>query len=85
VPVDGSVTAGDRTLVAPPSRSKSPAPEPAAAPVTSALLPLGVASTCLTPLELVPAGLARSHAPVVAVSVALGLVVQPVADSKLSV
>ena len=45
----------------------------------------GVAMLGSAALELVPAGLARSHAPVVAVSVALALVVQPVAVSKLSV
>src|SRR5688572_3811223 len=64
--------------------SKSPAAAPAAGPVDRSLEPLTVVPSCLMPLELVSAGLPRSHAPVVAVSVPLGLVVQPNADSKVS-
>ncbi len=84
VPVAGSVIAGDRTLVMPPSMSKSPAAAPAAAPVTRSLVPLTVVPSCLAPLEVVAAGSPRTHWPVVAVSVPDGLIVQPVAVSKVS-
>src|SRR6185503_8130099 len=84
VPLAGNVIAGERTLVVPPSMSKSPAPVPAAPPVTRSKLPLTVVPSCLAPDEVVSAGFARSHAPVVAVSVPPGLVVQPVAVSNVS-
>ena len=84
VPVDGSVICGDRIEVTPPSMSNSPALAPASRPVTRSLTPLTVVPSCLVPLELVAAGSPRSHCPVVAVSVPLGLVVQPAAASKLS-
>src|SRR5688572_9053037 len=64
--------------------SFAPALAPARGPVTSAFEPLVVASSCLGPLESVACGLPRSHAPVVAVSVAFGLVCQPRLVSKLS-
>src|SRR5262245_54973866 len=82
VPVEGSVMAGERMLVVPPSMSKLPAPVPASRPVTRSLTPETVVPSCLAPLEVVASGSPRSHAPVVAVSVPLGLVVQPVAVSK---
>src|SRR5262245_29784453 len=84
VPVAGRVIAGDWIEVVPPSTSKSPAPAPAAPPVTRSNDPLTVVPSCLGPLELVSAGLARSHCPVVAVSVADGLVAHPVAVSNVS-
>jgi hypothetical protein len=81
----GRVIAGDWTLVTPPSTSASPAAAPAAEPVTRSLLPLTVVPSCrVTPPLVVAAGSARTHAPVVAVSVAPALTVQPVAVSKLS-
>jgi len=70
--------------VTPLSMSLTPTLLPAVAPVTRSLLPLTVVPSCLGPLELVSSGLARSQRPVVAVSVPLGLVVQPWLDSKSS-
>src|SRR5690606_30427828 len=65
--------------------SLTPASVPAAAPVTSVLLPLTALPSCSgTPPLLVACGSPRCHWPVVAVSVPLGLVVQPVAVSKSS-
>jgi hypothetical protein len=84
VPVDGKRMAGERTLVMPPSISKLPAPVPASRPVTRSFTPETVVPSCLVPLDVVVCGSPRSHAPVVAVSVPLGLVVQPVAVSKVS-
>src|SRR5262245_48827864 len=71
-------------VVTPLSMSFTPADAPASGPVTSAFTPLGVVPCCLVPLEVVVSGLPRAHCPVVAVSVASGFVVQPVAVSKLS-
>jgi hypothetical protein len=51
---------------------------------TRALTPEIVVPSCLVPPEVVVAGSPRSHLSVVAVSVALGLTVHPVAVSKLS-
>jgi hypothetical protein len=82
--VDGIEISGDRTEVTPPSMSNAPALDPASRPVTRSLLPLTVVPSCLAPLEVVGSGSPRSHWPVVAVSVPLGLVVHPVAVSKLS-
>ena len=84
VPVLGSVIAGERMDVVPPSISNSPAEAPASRPVTRSLTPETVVPSCLVPLEVVVAGSPRSQAPVVAVSVPLGLAVQPVAVSKVS-
>ena len=47
-------------------------------------MPLVVVPSCLAPPLSVASGSPRSHAPVVAVSVVFGLVVQPVAVSKSS-
>ena len=66
------------------SMSKLPTLLPASAPVTRSLLPETVVPSCLMPLELVSSGLARSHWPVVAVSVPLGFTVQPWLVSKSS-
>src|SRR5512133_1311451 len=76
--------AGERIEVMPPSMSFAPAEEPASLPVTRSLLPLTVVPSCLAPLELTASGSPRSHWPVVAVSVLLGLIVQPAFVSKLS-
>src|SRR4029078_3767871 len=57
---------------------------PASRPVLRSLVPLTVVPNCFVPLEVVAAGSPRSHAPVVAVSVPFGLVVQPSAVSKVS-
>src|SRR5262245_54816539 len=75
---------GERMEVTPLSMSNSPALAPANRPVTRSFEPLKVVPSCLGPLLLVASGLPRSHIPVVAVSVPLGLVVQPRLVSKLS-
>jgi hypothetical protein len=83
VPV-GSVIAGDRMVVVPPSTSLAPALAPAVAPVTRSLLPLTVVPSWVATPEVVAAGSPRSKVPLTAVSVAPALVVQPVAVSNVS-
>jgi hypothetical protein len=78
LPLAGKVMLGERIEVTPLSMSCTPTLLPAKAPVTRSLLPLTVVPNWSVVLpELVCSGLARAHCPVVAVSVPLGLVVQP--------
>src|SRR6185436_1519924 len=85
VRVAGNAMAGDWMLVVPPSTSLAPALAPARRAVTRSKVPLTVVPSWRATLELVVAsGSPRSHAPVVAVSVPLALVVQPVAVSNVS-
>src|SRR6185295_5858125 len=76
--------AGDWIEVTPPSTSLTPAEAPARRPVTKSLTPETVVPSCFVPPDVVVSGSPRSHWPVVALSVPLGLVVQPVEVSKLS-
>src|SRR4029077_7637716 len=76
--------AGDRIEVTPPSTSFTPELAPASRAVTRSFTPLTVVPNCLGPLESVASGSPRSHAPVVAVSVALGLVCHPRLVSNVS-
>ena len=86
VPVAGKVIAGDWMEVVPPSMSLAPTAVPAVSPVTRQLaLPPAHSPSCrLVPPELVGCGLPRAQAPVLAVSVPLGLTVHPRAASKSS-
>src|SRR6185503_4778777 len=74
---------GDRTDVVPPSTSSSPAAPPLS-PVTRQFEPPAQAPSWVAIPDEVACGAPRCQAPVVAVSVPLGLVVQPVAVSKPS-
>src|SRR6476620_254982 len=84
VPVAGNAITGDWMEVVPPSTSFTPADAPARRAVTRSLTPLVVVPSWRAMPEEVASGSPRSHAPVIAVSVPLGLVVQPVAVSNVS-
>src|SRR3990172_4368897 len=83
-PSAGRPISGERIEVTPPSTSYVPGPAPASAPVTRSCVPLWVVPSCNRWPQKVSWGSARSHRPVVAVSVPKGLRSQPRSFSKES-
>ena len=82
----GTASNSETTDVTPPSTSLTPTVPSSWPPVTKALLPWAASSCNSTPFQAVPTGVVASQTPVVAVSVPLGLIVQPSVseDSKSS-